>query len=85
MREPDVILEIRAPKLPSPYPGAPYKQRCISLYLEDDDALDAAVERIKAAGVTWMSASRLIRIALAAIDHKKVIADELSKSRPLDK
>lgn len=45
-----------------------YKVICISLYTNDLERLDAKVAELKARGLTNMSRSKLIRIALCDLD-----------------
>lgn len=45
-----------------------YKIICISMYTEDIAELDAKVAELKRRGLTKMSKSELIRIALRALD-----------------
>src|SRR5579863_5128622 len=59
----------RAQKLPKP---AHYKVICISLYTKDLEDLDAAVDELKARGMTKASRSALIRVALEQLDLNKV-------------
>ena len=51
---------------------AHYKVVCISLYTHDIEALDAKVQELKRRGLTKMSKSQLIRIALSQIDIDKL-------------
>lgn len=48
---------------------------CISTYPEDLAALDAAVANCQRAGLTRMSRSQLLRIALKRLDLEQVIAE----------
>jgi hypothetical protein len=71
--EPSVTLEIVEP--PPPPGSLPYRQVCISMYRSDHDALVAAVAKFHAAGITRMSASQLIRIALRRLDVDSVVSE----------
>ena len=46
----------------------------VSLYLDELAAIDAAVQRIRDAGVTDMNRSRLIRIAVRRLDTSQLVA-----------
>lgn len=71
--EPEVTLDIVVPKPPAE--ELPYKVVAISMYRDGLIELDAIVERCKAAGLTRMSRSRLIRIAIRRLDIERVIKD----------
>lgn len=58
-----------------PAPALPYKVVCISMYHADIAALDERVALCRAGGLTRMSKSQLIRIALRRLDLEAVIAD----------
>jgi hypothetical protein len=69
-----------APAAPPPEPPT-YKVIAISMYLPGIAAMDASVDRCKAAGLTRMSRSKLIRIALAGLDVDALIAAETERPR----
>lgn len=49
-----------------------YKVVCISMYTRDVDKLGEMVAELKRRGLTAMSKSKLIRIALAQLDLERV-------------
>lgn len=60
---------------------AVYTVISISIYGRDVLQLDAAIERCKAAGLTRVSKSWIIRRALDRLDLTALIADELARPR----
>ncbi len=71
---------------PEDLPSAPrqhthkYTVICVSTYWTDLAALDAAVERLKAAGLRRASRSWLIRVAIARLDLEAVLTAELART-----
>jgi hypothetical protein len=51
----------------------PYKQICISIYLEDDDRLVEKVEELRRAGITGANKSKVVRWALEIADVEEII------------
>jgi hypothetical protein len=54
-----------------------YKIICISMYNSDLERLDRDVAELRGRGLTQMSKSRLIRIALAQLDLDLIVAREI--------
>lgn len=59
----------------APAPEPRFVTLCISTYPEDRDVMDAMVDQCKRAGLTRMSRSQLLRIALKRLDLEQVIAE----------
>lgn len=83
-----VVATESEPVTPGDTPGPPldlpptstslspdYKTICISMYLDDIVGMETAVKRCKAAGLSRMSKSQLIRIALQRLDVDALIAE----------
>lgn len=59
----------------------PYKVICISVYSDELEALDLAIEELKSRGITRANRSSLIRMALAALDFESVEQGESLRLR----
>lgn len=73
----ECATELVASPIPDSTPSPKYKVICISMYIDDVSALTNAVKRCRRAGLSRMSKSQLIRIALQRLDLDAVIADML--------
>ncbi len=51
-----------------------------SMHLHERDWLDAAIERLRAAGLYRMNRSRLVRIALERLDLDAVLREEAGRT-----
>lgn len=67
--------------IPPPPPNTEdkgYTVRCISMYDEDLERLDAAVAALQRRGARKINRSRVIRIAIATLDAEQINLDSVN-------